>query len=518
MATLAGVISVVSWMVLVSDAVASNNSLGLDYVNNSFVTLRGLRSDVNPPAQYNILTQNFGLESVRMQDPGAFMQVGIIQFNSLSIDPEMCTGPAGQLKLLWEYKITGSGTSYHCGLIGNTNGSRETLRVQRTTSGSGWWAGFVNGSFYINKALGVAQSEEIQIGGELGDGTNTNGNTTVCANYRQWDEPDSVATNCRRFRRDERHKLDNGARAKRDNPRRPGLRELADRCAADSARSLLERERMLNLTVARIVLIGGALAAVAGGCGSATHDSRAPGGTKPSVTLTKPVNSSSRIIGDPPEATLLRQVMSGVTPGVIVSATLGADPSFTPVEKAQIPTGLTWIYFSVLAAAGDPVTQATQDWLSSLVAGAYKDEAAGQGFPHLDGFSVRGADAAGNVDPSVGGDFRIGLGASEPITTASPAVLEADISQRLKTTPFKLLSFSVETPDHNAPVVVVQSDSSDVVGGSIDLSTIFGDPFQFEGFYLQIDDSNGKPLRIYSQSSRTQISGGWIVSSLLPKP
>ena len=93
MATLAGVISVVSWMVLVSDAVASNNSLGLDYVNNSFVTLRGLRSDVNPPAQYNILTQNFGLESVRMQDPGAFMQVGIIQFNSLSIDPEMCTGP-----------------------------------------------------------------------------------------------------------------------------------------------------------------------------------------------------------------------------------------------------------------------------------------------------------------------------------------------------------------------------------------------------------------------------------------
>ena len=353
--------------------------------------------------------------------------------------------PTGQLKLLWEYKITGSGTSYHCGLIGNTNGSRETLRVQRTTSGSGWWAGFVNGSFYINKALGVAQSEEIQIGGELGDGTNTNGNTTVCANYGSGTSPTPWQRTADVFDGTS-DTLDNGARAKRDNPRRPGLRELADRCAADSARSLLERERMLNLTVARIVLIGGALAAVAGGCGSATHDSRAPGGTKPSVTLTKPVNSSSRIIGDPPEATLLRQVMSGVTPGVIVSATLGADPSFTPVEKAQIPTGLTWIYFSVLAAAGDPVTQATQDWLSSLVAGAYKDEAAGQGFPHLDGFSVRGADAAGNVDPSVGGDFRIGLGASEPITTASPAVLEADISQRLKTTPFKLLSFSVETP------------------------------------------------------------------------
>lgn len=116
-----------------------------------------------------------------MQDPQAFMQVGIIQFNGTSIDPEMCTGPPGQLKLIWEYVITPN--AFHCGEIGNTDGSRQTLRVQRTTSGSGWWAGFVNGTFYINKALGVAQAEEIQIGGELGDGTHTNGNTTVCANY-----------------------------------------------------------------------------------------------------------------------------------------------------------------------------------------------------------------------------------------------------------------------------------------------------------------------------------------------
>lgn len=275
---------------------------------------------------------------------------------------------------------------------------------------------------------------------------------------------------------------------------------------------------MLGAPIARMLLACAAFALVSASCGSvAGSRSSASSARRPSVSVTRPTGSGARVVGDSPEAALLREVMSGVSPGVLESATLGGDPSVDPVDQAQIPAGATWVYFTVPTASVGQVTELKQDWLSSLVAGAYKDEAASQGFPHLDGYSIRGL-SAGSVDPTVGGDFRIGLGASEPITDASPAALESEISDRLKTTPFKLVSFSVESPDRNAPVVVVQTNDSAAASGRIDLSSIFGDPFQYEGFYLQINNSAGKPVRIYEQSSRTQISAGWTDPGILTAP
>jgi hypothetical protein len=155
--------------------------------DNPSITLRGTRADTDTPGQFNILPPNFGLEFLRSDGGGGgLIQVGVIQYNNFTVDSGHgdCTGPPGQLKKFWEYRPQGSNI-YTCDNIGDTDGSRKTLRVERTTSGSQFWAGFFDGTFYVNHDINYDQAYRVWIGAEMphtGAG-DWNSNTTLCANW-----------------------------------------------------------------------------------------------------------------------------------------------------------------------------------------------------------------------------------------------------------------------------------------------------------------------------------------------
>jgi hypothetical protein len=69
--------------------------------------------------------------------------------------------------------------------VGDTDGSRKTLKVQRTTSGAQFWGGFFETSLYVNHDVNYNVGTYVWVGDEMpntGSGE-WNGNTTLCGKW-----------------------------------------------------------------------------------------------------------------------------------------------------------------------------------------------------------------------------------------------------------------------------------------------------------------------------------------------
>jgi hypothetical protein len=185
--------------------------LGIDRLRNDLTSTdlnnRGTRVDITSPPQFNILNPNFGLQRVVVQSGFAgqdsgLMQVGFGQFNGVGLDS--CIGPnnAGQLKQYWERKVYPSG-QYICGMVagGDIGTETHTYKVQRYVCSSGkCWSALIDGNIVEGITyIGMAEANEVDIGGEITNTTVFNGNTRISAFFGensggvQWQRTTDVA-------------------------------------------------------------------------------------------------------------------------------------------------------------------------------------------------------------------------------------------------------------------------------------------------------------------------------------
>jgi hypothetical protein len=234
------------------------------------------------------------------------------------------------------------------------------------------------------------------------------------------------------------------------------------------------------------------------GCGQglATSDPVATGTDHPAAASAQPLRAS-----DP----TLDRILNGITPGFILRASVGDPPLLADPKDNQ-----SWLSFDLRTPSSDPVATIRAQWQASLVAGAYR-QLTREGTVLAEGYSIRNYLPNGNVaEQDEGGDIRFPDQLYDTVADISRQQAHDEISRAVEDSGMQLVSFEVESPLQIAPVVIVQTtDAQTVVDDGVDLGAIFGDPFRYEGVYVEIIDSAGSPVAICGVASRMQQSICW---------
>jgi hypothetical protein len=195
----------VVFLTFASSARAGTTGFGVIERDNSNGTIWGSRVDIGAPSQFNILSNNLALMRVALeiyagnQADDGIEQVGFEQANSATFDQGCTTGDPGQLKTFYEFKHSGyHGTTsfynlgYHCGIIANISGGDRTFHVHGYIAGSNYcWRELVGGTTqnqdcsFSGDGVGCncGSANLAYIGGEIGDDTDCNSNTTITGDY-----------------------------------------------------------------------------------------------------------------------------------------------------------------------------------------------------------------------------------------------------------------------------------------------------------------------------------------------
>jgi hypothetical protein len=248
-------------------------------------------------------------------------------------------------------------------------------------------------------------------------------------------------------------------------------------------------------------------------CGQArTSGTTTPASSTSTPTAADSHRSSGAIGGTSSERDLLDQILAGVDSWAIKSAEIESSP---PPDFEGTVSAPDWLQVNV------PFAQTTSEisrfseaqWETMLVAGAYRDLTVANSLPSTDGYTLGYLDDKGTV----GGDqsaTRIGGDPSHDIPTEPEDTVQQQIIAGLKEVGLTPDSVSFLHPHKIAPVAFATTEDAKafadkVQTGGVTADGIFGRLTNYEGVYLEVDDSTGAPVVIFSTSTRANQGLTW---------
>jgi hypothetical protein len=217
-----------------------------------------------------------------------------------------------------------------------------------------------------------------------------------------------------------------------------------------------------------------------------------------------------------PNAVLQSLIQRLGSPAVIDGTVAGTPPSYRATEEkgARAAPGALdgpWVHLRIRGQADDQ-SAILGSWQANLLVGDLREEmhAADSAHPLFgeaikliasDGHTVR------TIDTNIG-DIAYG----QDFSTSSPAQIESAIKAGCQSIGVSVQAFTVFQGLDPAPAVVVRTADPDSYLQNVGANerAIFGDPTAYEGVYLEVQDSSGKPVMISSSSFRTGIGQTWI--------
>jgi hypothetical protein len=233
-----------------------------------------------------------------------------------------------------------------------------------------------------------------------------------------------------------------------------------------------------------------------------------------SLTEFGQVNPSAVRIRQQSAAVALAEASKKLTPGVLVSASLGASPS------ARARQG-TWLYVTVAAPAVADGQEIESLWEADLLQGVLAESQSGGQGNLADAvvgssFSVKLPD--GVVVPDVGGgagDVRAGQTFGGE-TQESDEVLIQRVKDALASHGLQSVEVRMLRVGEPAALIVAQVTDPSAIHGDFEgiREAVLGSPIGFEGLYLEIRDASGKAFVRTSTAYRTGAGRLWVQPGL----
>lgn len=201
-----------------------------------------------------------------------------------------------------------------------------------------------------------------------------------------------------------------------------------------------------------------------------------------------------------------------------IASQLG-DEAYATVSLGQPPEGFAsngdkWVYSTLDPSKqqqdGAP-DQLKATWEIFLIAGAYRAQAPGQGFPPAGGTSIDPIRSNGSTD-----DIAMGSSVDKPEDVPEP-VITGRIEKAAAEAGMKLASIGYLHADLPAPVVTLIADDPAAfvkshphpVGELVGSDTYAGD-------FVEVDDSVGNPVLIQFRATLSGINAVWYRPDLAP--
>jgi hypothetical protein len=208
------------------------------------------------------------------------------------------------------------------------------------------------------------------------------------------------------------------------------------------------------------------------------------------------------------QGALLTEILAGVK-GADISGEMAPPPS-----GFDIPSGSVWLELDIPSPAtstGGPVAAYEPGWAAELVAGAFRDASAAQGYPSVIGYSLQTpGDAmptqATRIDGTVG---------DVTITPQPDPTLEARIMKNAASQGLDVQSITMFHPLGPAALVVASSSDANKFAHSAKLTDIFGQLSDYDGVLLIVSDSQG-PALVSGVVGRLEHGVNWLRSDISP--
>lgn len=192
---------------------------------------------------------------------------------------------------------------------------------------------------------------------------------------------------------------------------------------------------------------------------------------------------------------------------MIDRARIGVPPAddYVSSEDFQIH-GPNWLFFEVRSDFFGPTRMAAM-WQAALVAGAFRDLASRADLPGVMGFSTTfhyptGVSQTHETVLAGSTSHDVDSSTSIVITARIKSALEA---ARSRTGPLAAVLTFVRPVEHGVSLVVTAQDPKRAI--------VFfesGEPFgNLEGRYVEVRNSDGRPLMAFYASARTNTGGTW---------
>jgi hypothetical protein len=202
---------------------------------------------------------------------------------------------------------------------------------------------------------------------------------------------------------------------------------------------------------------------------------------------------------------------------VIVDATIGAPPAWASQHERETETdargtpGDPFLYITV-KADGDGPAAVRPYWEAELLGGALLDELHSHGHRPLSSVQIAVRLPDGTTREVGGGIGNVVSG--QQFSTASDQSIADRIRSGAAAAGLTVRSIKFVHPLQAAPVVVLQT--TDVAGfaeRSYQTQTfeqILGDFTNYEGWYLEVDDTDGAPVTIVTGVGRLGTGQRWV--------
>jgi hypothetical protein len=277
----------------------------------------------------------------------------------------------------------------------------------------------------------------------------------------------------------------------------------------------LEREPLMTNNLKRVTVLGSAvlvLVVAATGTAVAASDSS---DESPGFLPIQYAKESGSIAA-------LEEAITGVTPDDALKQIVARlnDPDLATAEVRVVPetessAGGRIVFLTVHTPESGP-TAIKDLWLAELAAGALRDVLAIKNLAGLDNFQVASQRPDGEVVPVISGFGNVSSG--QVFDTSSEDEITDRMAKGLRSVGLEPVSLTTANALQLSPIVVAKTESP---ASFVEQATnprfweqMLGDYLNYEGYYFELQDQDGKPAVISTAAHRAGTSASWTRSDL----
>jgi hypothetical protein len=151
------------------------------------------------------------------------------------------------------------------------------------------------------------------------------------------------------------------------------------------------------------------------------------------------------------------------------------------------------------------------------VTGAFRDDLQVRGLTPPSGSEILVQLPDGSLLRPIRGIGNVRFG--QQFVGGPPSTIESDISRRATDARLQVKSVATLTPAQPTPILITETGDARLAAATLDneLAQIFGSPNTYEGYYFEIDDSDGEPIAIQAAAFRAGVGQRWIRPDLDPR-
>lgn len=217
------------------------------------------------------------------------------------------------------------------------------------------------------------------------------------------------------------------------------------------------------------------------------------------------IGKSSSGGGDP--AAVLAKAVSQVPDNTIASASITKPPA--GVANPNLP----WLHVAVRVSSLQNGLDVRPMWIADLVQGELAEGIGASADLHagLEGSTFDAVLPDGSVVPDESGGMG-DVARGQAFSTESAPQVAAEITAKLQGLGLKPVSVgAVAIPDVAPEVVAIAPDPTSAAKNLVDIEkALFGDPAKYQGFYLELQSSDGTAFVRASAAFRTGAGRFWI--------